>query len=110
ADIPVLLVAAVIPVTLVLANAIAAVPGWKAGPARRPAGWRRAARTRHWPRSWTTTPRPDQQRRWRLRRRSFPEEGTAHCPGPPLRPPGCSRIACGDGPAGRPGPRRPLRP
>ena len=30
ADIPVLLVAAVIPVTLVLANAIAAVPGWKA--------------------------------------------------------------------------------
>ena len=30
ADIPVLLVAAVIPVTLVLANAIAAVPGWTA--------------------------------------------------------------------------------
>ena len=30
--------------------------------------------------------------------------------GAPLRPPGCSRIACGDGPAGRPGPRRPLRP
>jgi ABC-type lipoprotein release transport system permease subunit len=36
ADIPVLLVAAVIPVTLVLANAIAAVPGWTA--ARIPPG------------------------------------------------------------------------
>ena len=26
----------------------------------------------------------------------FPEGGAAQCPGPPLRPQGCSRIACGD--------------
>jgi len=36
--------------------------------------------------------------------------GAAQHTGPPLRPQGCWRTACGGGPAGRPWPRRPRRP
>ena len=47
--------------------------------------------------------------RWRLRRRSFPGGRRAwYGAAPPASR--LLRIACGDGPAGRPGPRRPLRP
>ena len=49
-------------------------------------------------------------RRWRLAPPLISRRGAAQCPGPPLRPPGCSASPAATALRAYSGPRRPLRP